>query len=150
MHMEIQIILLLKQLNLSLEQYAREQLRSLDISPTQGMALDYLLSQEGHTRYASELHHDFGISKPAISATLKGLKKKGYVETAVNPGDDRKKQILPTQKAREIQKKIDEKLVEQQAQMCRGISEKDMVIFVDVVRAMIQNVKRERAGRDDA
>ncbi len=148
--MEIQIILLLKQLSLSLEQYGREQLKSLGISPTQGIALDYLLSQQGRTRYASQLHHDFGISKPAISATLKGLKKKGYVETAVNPEDDRKKQILLTPKAREIEKKINENLLEQQAQLCRGIPEQQLVIFSDVLRAMIRNVKREPVRRDDA
>ena len=72
------------------------------------------------------------------------------METAVNPEDDRKKQILLTPKAREIEKKINENLLEQQAQLCRGIPEQQLVIFSDVLRAMIRNVKREPVRRDDA
>ena len=41
--------------------------------------------RNGDIVYATELHEKFGISKSAISSTLKGLKKKGYVETATNP-----------------------------------------------------------------
>ena len=47
--MEDNIVLLLKQLNLFLEQYRREQMKNLDISPSQSLVLDYLLSRKGRT-----------------------------------------------------------------------------------------------------
>ena len=40
--MDQNIILLLKQLNLSLEQYGRNQMKNLDISPSQSLVLEYL------------------------------------------------------------------------------------------------------------
>ena len=89
------IVLLLKKLNLALEQCGREHMKRLDISPSQGLALSYLFSREGYVTYSTQLHKQFGISKPAISSTLKGLKKKGYLEMVVNEADDRKKTNRP-------------------------------------------------------
>lgn len=148
--MENTIILLLKQLNLCLEQYGREHMKNLDISPSQSLALDYLFSQKGHAVYATELHEKFGISKSAISATLKGLKQKGYLKMAINPEDDRKKQIILTSKAYEIKKQIDAGLLEQQARLCRQISEQHLKILESALQIMIHNIKQEPVRRKEA
>ena len=41
---ESNIIWLLKQLNISLDQYGREEMKSEDITPSQGWVLNYLFS----------------------------------------------------------------------------------------------------------
>lgn len=70
----------LKQLSLSLEQYGREQLEALGISPTEGVTLHVLLSRKDPMVYAVNLHEALGLSKSAVSATLKALKQKGYLQ----------------------------------------------------------------------
>ena len=59
----------LKQLNLSLEQYGREQMEALGVSPTQGITLHYLLSQKDPMVYAVDLHEALGLSKSAVPLT---------------------------------------------------------------------------------
>lgn len=148
--MENTILLLLKQLNLCLEQYGRDHMKNLDISPSQSLALDYLFSQKSHAVYATELHEKFGISKSAISATLKGLKQKGYLKMVINPEDDRKKQIVLTSKAYEIKKQIDAGLLEQQARLCRQIPEQHLEILENALQIMIHNIKQEPVRRKEA
>ena len=71
--MQANLILTLKQLNLSLERYGREKMKSIGLSPAQGMTLHYLFARKGQPVYAVELHMDTGISKSSVSATLKSL-----------------------------------------------------------------------------
>ncbi len=142
------IVLLLKQLSLALEQYGRERMKKLDISPSQSLALDYLFSKKGHAVYATELHDQFGISKPAISSILKELKKKGYVETLIHPEDDRKKQIVLTEKAYLIEKPIKEGLAEQQNRLCRKIPPEQREIIKEGLRIMLDNLTNETPRRN--
>ena len=146
--MENNIIFLLKQLNLSLDQYRKERMKNMDISPSESLALDYLLSQKSHTLYATELHEKFGISKSTISTTLKGLKRKGYLKTVVNPQDDRKKQIILTDKAYEMEQRINAGLWEQQEYLCREISQQQMEILKTGLNIMLQNIKPESVRRN--
>ena len=114
-----QIVGLLRQLNQSLEHEGREQMKRLDISPSQGLILHYLLSQKGRTVFSAELHRQFGMSKSALSTALKGLKQRGYLVMTTDPGDDRKKGIVLTDRAQEAEKQIREGLDLQQERLCR-------------------------------
>ena len=144
------IVLLLKKLNLALEQCGREHMKRLDISPSQGLALSYLFSREGYVTYSTQLHKQFGISKPAISSTLKGLKKKGYLEMVVNEEDDRKKQIVLTPKAYAIKKQIDLGLSQQQTRLCQGISQQRLKLLEKDLTTMLCNMNRETTRRDES
>ena len=146
--MEDNILFLIKHLSLSLKQYGREQMKELGLSLAQSQALGYLLSQKGRTVYATELHEKFRISKSAISATLKGLKEKGYVKMAASPKDDRKKQIVLADKAYELQARIDGNLLKQQTILCRGIPQQRLQIMEDGLHAMIENLQTESERRN--
>ena len=100
----------LKQLHISLEQYGRLQMKEMELSPTQGIVLQYLLSAGQEPIYAVDLHEALGVSKSTISATLTALREKGYVQLEGNPEDDRKKQILLTDKAVAMGEKLDASL----------------------------------------
>lgn len=69
------IILIIKELNQAPEHDAKENMKILDLTPSQSFTLDYLLSQDTNV-YATQLHEVFKISKSAISSILKGLKIK--------------------------------------------------------------------------
>lgn len=146
---ENNILWILKRLNLSLEHYGRELLKDWDMSPSQNMALDYLFSQKDKEMYATDLHTRFGISKSTISSTLKGLKQKGYLKMVINPADDRKKQIVLTEKAYEMEKMIEDSLQKRQACICKGIPEQNLEILKDSLRTMIHNIKQEEHMRRD-
>lgn len=133
----------LKQLHLSLEQYGRLQMKAIDISPTQGIVLQYLLSQKSQAMYAVDLHAALGISKSTVSSTLRGLKQKGYLIMTENPADDRKKQIVLTDKAFDMKKTIDVSLQEQQKQLCKAISPQRLKWLEDDLTIMLTNIRNE-------
>lgn len=143
-------LLLLKQLNLALEAYGREQLKWLELSPSQVMALHYLLSRKGHSVCATELHEMFGVSKPAISAILKGLRQKGYLELQLSPQDDRKKQIVLTQKAYQMEPQIAASLAQQQERVCRRVPEQQRKALESGLLIMIENLKETQGGNRHA
>ena len=138
--MQSNLMWTLKQLNLALEQYGREQMKDMGITPTQGIVLHYLLSQKNRNVYAIDLHTALGISKSAISSTLKSLKQKGYVMMVENPTDDRKKQIVLTDKTFKAEKRIASSLTNQKEYLCRGISEQHMQQMEFILKTMLSNL----------
>ena len=92
------LISLLKQANIFLDQYEREALRGSEITPAQSHMLNYLLKFPEQTYSATDIRLDTGVSKAAISSSLKGLKQKGYITIRQVPEDERKKEILLTRK----------------------------------------------------
>ena len=142
--MQRNLIWTLKQLNLSLDQYGRKQMKEMGVSPAQGGALCYLLSQKDKIVYATDLHTALGISKSSISATLKALKQKGYLQMVDNPSDDRKKQIVLTDKAYEMEKRIYSSFLEQQKHLCRTIPEQNLAQLENDLNVMLYNIKKEQ------
>lgn len=133
----------LKQLHLSMEQYGRLQMKEIDISPTQGAVLQYLFSQKDNTVYAADLHVELGISKSTISSTLRALRQKGYLVTKENPADDRKKQIVLTNKALTMEKAINDNLQEQQKRLCKKIPAQRLEWLEDDLTIMLGNIRNE-------
>lgn len=139
----------LKQLHISLEQYGRLQMKEMELSPTQGIVLQYLLSAGQEPIYAVDLHEALGVSKPTISATLTALREKGYVQLEGNPEDDRKKQILLTDKAVAMGEKLDASLQWQERQLCRGISSQRLKNLEEDLTMMLANVRRETGWEEN-
>ena len=147
--MEKTIMLLLRQLHIALEQRGKEQMRALELSTAQSLTLNYLFSRAGQEVCATELHALSGISKSAISSTLKGLREKGYVEMSGVPGDDRKKRIALTKKAYAVKKELDDGLLEQERRLCRGIPPGRLKALEADLATMLRNVRPETVRRDD-
>lgn len=138
---ESSITWLLKQVSISLDQYGREEMKNEDLTPTQSWVLCYLFSCEGRDVYATDIHMEFGISRAAISSVLKGLKENGYIEMSAVSGDDRKKQIHLTGKAKKARRQVENRLKQRQERLCEGISGEELGIFTDTLNRMILNIK---------
>lgn len=144
---EQNIVILLRQLHAALEQCAKEQLESCNLSPSQGLILGYLFSKSGESVYSVDLHAHLCLSKSAISAELKKLRGSGYLQLLENPGDDRKKRIVLTEKALQIRKVIDEGLHKREELICRGIDKESIEITRKCLFAMRDNVRKECGRR---
>lgn len=141
--MQQNVMWTLKQLYLALEQQGKLRLKNIDLSPTQGVVLHYLLTHKEQDIYGVDLHTIFGISKSSISSTLKALKQKGYLKMKVNPLDDRKKQIVLTDKAYNAQQLIDSGLIEQEKILCKEIPEQRLEFLEKDLDKMLCNLKSE-------
>lgn len=141
--MQQNVMWTLKQLYLALEQQVKLRLKNIDLSPTQGVVLHYLLTHKEQDIYGVDLHTILGISKSSISSTLKALKQKGYLKMKVNPLDDRKKQIVLTDKAYNAQQLIDSGLIEQEKILCKEIPEQRLEFLEKDLDKMLCNLKSE-------
>ena len=136
----------LRRLHLAVEQVSRPQLEPLGLTSAQAVVLGWLL-EPGHGEVcASHLHRQTGLSRAAISATLKHLQRGGYLEVAACPGDERKKRIVLTRKARELQAALASCAAQQQERMCAGLTAQQLRTFAECLRRMQQNLGQTRAG----
>ena len=97
--MEATLLWTLRQLYHSLERQGRQSMRELELSLGQAIVLCWLLSQKGECVCAADLHKALGLSKSALSSTLKELQAKQYLLTVETPEDDRKKRLVLTSRA---------------------------------------------------
>ena len=143
---EKRIVLLLKQLNISLDQYGREMMRQGDTTPSQTFMLDHLMSGGPRKLYATNIHAELGISKAAISTLLKSLKKKGYLDMEADPGDDRRKRIILTEKACEAGKRVEKDLESQWTRLCEGFTRQELTMTENILERMLTNIRQEVQG----
>lgn len=137
------MIWLIKQLNISLDQYGRETRKAEALTPSESFVLSFLLFHKEQELCATDIHLKFGLSKASVSSVLKSLRQKGYLERKTAPGDDRRKQIVLTTKAFEAEKQVTEILKIRQSCLCRGIPEKNLDIVEDSLKKMILNLRKQ-------
>lgn len=145
--MSTDLIPLLRQLNLYLEQRGRAQMQPLGLSTSEGLTLCLLLRHSGGDLCAARLHEQLGVSKAALSATLKSLCRKGYLVMEVFPHDDRKKRITPTRKALALRHSMEEQMQEHSAGLCRGIPPGELAATEHALNVMLRNLKQTNTGR---
>lgn len=141
--MQTNLVWTLKQLYLALDQYGKMQMQKMDLSPTQGALLYYLLAHKGKEICEADIHAALGISKSSVSSTLKTLKQKGYLSTQENPQDYRKKQIVLLEKAYSAEKRIHANLLAQQKKLCRQIPKERLQCLQEDLEQMLCNLKEE-------
>lgn len=142
------ILFLIRRLNLALEQQNRAQTsQRFGMTVTQALVLDCLLRlEDGQSVCATDLHHQLGTSKAALSASLKGLSEGGYLQITSCPGDDRKKQIAPTPKARGLHRQIEQIMAELERQLCTGLTGAQVDAAEYALWKMLQNINRPAEG----
>lgn len=118
-------------------------MQDMDLTPTQSILLHYLLARKGQEICGVDLHTTLKISKSSVSSTLKALKQKGYVNLREDPMDDRKKQILLTEKAYNAEQLIQSSLLRQQKYLCEGIPTQRLQYLEEDLEQMLCNLKKE-------
>ncbi|MDO4326253.1 MAG: MarR family transcriptional regulator [bacterium] len=142
---EIRMNCLLKQIKAALEQYERSNPQEMDMTIGQCIMLNYLLNQDSRDLYATDIHVIFGISKATVSTILKSLKKKGYLLMEEDMQDDRRKRLVLTEKAYEMQQNVEEALRKRGEDMCRGISRQELEMTEQVLCRMLLNLRNKNS-----
>lgn len=140
---EIRIGCLLKQIKAALDQYGKENMEELDITPSQCFMINYLLSVETSDLCATDIYENLGISRAAVSVLLKSLREKEYLTMEGDCQDDRRKKIFLTKKAHEMSRQIEKSLKKREECLCRGISEEELEQLEKILLRMIFNLKQK-------
>ncbi len=138
---EHRLLLMFKQLSISLEQYQKVNMQSLDMSPAQALILSYLLARKDSLPLAANMQESLGISRATISMHLKKLRQLGYIQTELVSADNRKKEIILTQKAYDIEDKLKALQARQEKCLGRGIPKMYMDKLEENLQTMLSNIQ---------
>lgn len=138
---EHRLLLMFKQLSISLEQYQKVNMQSLDMSPAQALILSYLLARKDSLPLAANMQESLGISRATISMHLKKLRQLGYIQTEIVSADNRKKEIILTQKAYDIEDKLKALQARQEKCLERGIPKMYMDKLEENLQTMLSNIQ---------
>ena len=107
-----ELILLIRKLNLDLTSWLESTLRYKGMSGFQVYFMVYFLRHHREGTYLTELCHETGVSKSALSGLIKKLRNAGDLSFQEDPQDIRRKELFPTPKlleeGKEFLRKADE------------------------------------------
>lgn len=115
-----------RRISIQMEQLVNSALAPWGMTAAQTQILLYVLrhSQEGTT--LTQIHREFGYSMASLSGIIKRLKEKGFVRTEHWDGDERRKLIVATPSALELQQRLDRSSAQVRQQLWRCFTPQEL------------------------
>lgn len=108
-------------------------------SGSQGRTLYFLLAQSEDI-FQKDIEEEYSIRPSTASELLKQMEIKGLIRREPVSYDSRLKKIVLTDKALEYKKQVVDDLTELEETLTKGIPERDMKVFFEVIEKMMDNL----------
>ena len=128
-----------RQINLRMDRLSSQSLASAGLTGAQARALLYILQHPDGTS-VTELHQVTGHSKAAISRLIKQLREKGCACSQPCVGDERRRLLVSTEKARELRPVLEAAFRSAEETLYRGFSRRDLRDLDRLQQKMIRNL----------
>lgn len=112
------------------------------ISPAQARIIDYLI-EKNELVYQKDIEKLLDLRRSTISGILHTMEKNGLIVKNNTKEDARTKEIVLTQKAKELHNDINLKFDKLNEEICNNIDEKEIMIFLNILDKMINNIRKE-------
>lgn len=131
---------LIKQVNNVYEKDFNKMLKSIGITSSQCEVLDYLFhtSKEAVTQRDIERH--LNLRNPTVTGLLKRLDEKGFILSVQSNMDRRCKNIFLTEKAYDIQRKMEASRKKSDRQLTMGMSKKEVQTLKKALEKVLYNI----------
>jgi len=141
--------MLIRMLDNSLRRNAEQSMAKSDmpnLSMTNGWLLTWLdgREKEGLVTYQRDLESSFGITRSAISRSLKILEDKHMIVRLGVAGDARKKQIVLTDAAKAIAARMEADGRKTEARLTGGFTPEEQNELRTYIRRLLQNMEGEK------
>lgn len=113
-----ELLFMMKKLSLNMTAQLELNLKNQSITGVQVYFLVYILRHHPNGTYLTELCREIGVSKPTLSALIKKLREKGYLDFQEDPDDVRKKKVLPAEKLLTEGDRFMEKTDQMESEIC--------------------------------
>lgn len=110
-----------------------------EITGLQGRILHYLMSRSSEL-YSGDIEKEFHLRRATVSGYLITMENNGIIKRVDVPGDKRLKQIILTDKARELYSMILDNIEVTETKLLKGLSDSDVKEFIRVIHHMQQNM----------
>ena len=106
----------------------------------QRILICYLCENEGIVTFQRDLEKKFCIRRSTATTLLNALENKGFIERKAVDYDARLKQIVVTQKGKNLFKKISTDMLEFEQQILQNISESEIQVFLSTLQKLAENL----------
>ncbi|CUX38970.1 MarR family winged helix-turn-helix transcriptional regulator [Clostridium sp. C105KSO13] len=129
-----------KQINNVFEKDLNEKLKTIGITASQCAVLDYLFRTEKEEVSQRDVERNLSLKNPTVTGLLKRLDEKGYVLCVPNASDKRRKNIYLTEKAYDIQRRMEADRKKMDRQMTRGMTKKQVAALTRGLEKILYNI----------
>ncbi|WP_251387616.1 MarR family winged helix-turn-helix transcriptional regulator [Mediterraneibacter agrestimuris] len=135
-----QIGFIVKQINNIYEKELNERLKKLGITSSQCAVLDYLFHTNKEEVNQRDVERSLSLKNPTVTGILKRMEEKGFILSVPNAVDKRKKNIYLTEKAYDIQRKMDADRRKLDKRLTIGLSKKEVAALSRGLEKVLYNI----------
>lgn len=135
-----QIGFIVKQINNIYEKELNERLKKLGITSSQCAVLDYLFHTNKEEVNQRDVKRSLSLKNPTVTGILKRMEEKGFILSVPNAVDKRKKNIYLTEKAYDIQRKMDADRRKLDKRLTIGLSKKEVAALSRGLEKVLYNI----------
>ena len=131
---------LFKQINTVYEKDINNQLKGIGITSSQCEVLDYLFHCDKEEVNQRDIEKALNLKNPTVTGLLQRLDEKGYVLIVPNAKDQRKKNVYLTEKAYDIQRRMeaDRRRIDQNLTL--GMTRREVQALQKMLNRVLYNV----------
>lgn len=129
-----------KQINNVFEKDLNTRLKRLGITSSQCAVLDYLFHTNKEEVNQRDVEKNLNLKNPTVTGILKRLDEKGFILCVPNAADKRKKNIYLTEKAYDIQRKMEADRRKLDRELTRGMTKKEVAALRRGLEKLLYNI----------
>lgn len=129
-----------KQINNVFEKDLNTRLKRLGITSSQCAVLDYLFHTNKEEVNQRDVEKNLNLKNPTVTGILKRLDEKGFILCVSNAADKRKKNIYLTEKAYDIQRKMEADRRKLDRELTRGMTKKEVAALRRGLEKLLYNI----------
>ena len=131
---------IVKQINNIYEKELTKRLKVLGITSSQCAVLNYLFQSNQEHVTQREIEKNLQLKNPTVTGLLKRLDEKGFVLCVQSPTDKRCKNIYLTEKAFDIQKKMESDRKRLDKRLTIGMTKKEVEVSRRGLEKVLYNI----------
>lgn len=129
-----------KQINNVYEKELNEKLKTLGITSSQCAVLDYLFHTNKDEVNQCDVERALSLKNPTVTGILKRLDEKGFLFCVPSTTDKRKKNIYLTEKAYDIQHRMEADRKKLEKELTRGMTKKEITALKRGLEKLLYNI----------
>ena len=131
---------LFKQINTVYEKDINNQLKGIGITSSQCEVLDYLFHCDKEEVNQRDIEKALNLKNPTVTGLLQRLDEKGYVLIVPNAKDMRKKNVYLTEKAYDIQRRMEADRRRIDKNLTLGMTRREVQALQKMLNRVLYNV----------
>lgn len=131
---------IIKQINNIYEKELTNRLKMLGITSSQCAVLNYLFQSNQEKVTQREIERQLNLKNPTVTGLLKRLDEKGFVLCVQSPSDKRCKNVYLTEKAFDIQKKMESDRKKLDRMLTLGMTKKETESLRKALEKVLYNI----------